>query len=715
MSDNRATLPSALAQPQAPINALVGPPIQLGAYGQQPATLPQPSADLRAPIVAAPLPAQATAPPAVAGILSQKDPAFDQFWARMLPGESGGADVPNQQYKPGVTASGVAQITDTNWKAQAPKLGINATNPNAPGYFPTAMSAPPDYQKAVAKLMHREYGATPWDQAHGGALPVGADVAAADPGSPQALRAAALDAFQSAHAQELQSRAKLAAQLQGQSETLMRAATEAPPGSAERQKFLEEAQEQWREATKHYQYLSEHPPTEQPSTALSGFGALMLGLVALAGRRSAQPLTASLGAMGSALQAMNKGDMDTYKQQLDLWKYQSDMGLNLVKLHQEDITNILNSETMAWNQKQAQLSTLFKAAGLQTEAAKMENDPEAPYRYAQGLGDLMKNAELAQLKLFAAGTGLIKQNNYATALDAGKQAWYAAHPGQANIPATDLAKIQTDAAAKAGIQPPSKTETDPKAAAISKFLEENPQATAAEIANFARTVGQSGRQQATMLTRLTAAGNEVSGALQNLMELPVTANLGVFGGTQYQTADTLTDAVHRALARSLTPQEVQDLQATTLGLSRGLATLEATGVSQGLVGLAKQMEREVPQSGDTPLTVMRKYADVRQIVERAMETVKSTSAVPETQTALLDKIVAEVKRAVPFTVHDVNMLERSPDDPATVKAFSARVFANQRGGGSLPTVTSQAQYDALAPGAYYTGPDGGSYQKPGNK
>ncbi|HSS23224.1 MAG TPA: hypothetical protein VLL82_02170, partial [Mycobacterium sp.] len=59
------------------------------------------------PAAAPPAPAGDT-PSAVNDLLAQHDPAFDSFWARMVPGESGGKNVPNERYDATHTASGPA-------------------------------------------------------------------------------------------------------------------------------------------------------------------------------------------------------------------------------------------------------------------------------------------------------------------------------------------------------------------------------------------------------------------------------------------------------------------------------------------------------------------------------------------------------------------------------------------------------------------------------
>jgi hypothetical protein len=111
--------------------------------------------------------AEPAPPQAVTDLLAQRDPTWDRDLPRILAGESSGqGDVPNWRYDLRHTASGPLQITDTNWHAIAPRLGIDTT------HYPTAMSAPRSWQLAVGKLMHRMYGLAPWDTAHGGSQPV---------------------------------------------------------------------------------------------------------------------------------------------------------------------------------------------------------------------------------------------------------------------------------------------------------------------------------------------------------------------------------------------------------------------------------------------------------------------------------------------------------------------------------------------------------------
>lgn len=88
---------------------------------------------------------------------SVKSDGWEKAWPLIKHYESrDGENVPNYRYDETHTASGVGQITDTNWHNLAPDLGIDVKK------YPTAMSAPEDDQEKVA---HQLYSL---DRARGG-------------------------------------------------------------------------------------------------------------------------------------------------------------------------------------------------------------------------------------------------------------------------------------------------------------------------------------------------------------------------------------------------------------------------------------------------------------------------------------------------------------------------------------------------------------------
>lgn len=198
--------------------------------------------------------------------------------------------------------------------------------------------------------------------------------------------------------------------------------------------------------------------------------------------------------------------------------------------------------------------------------------------------------------------------------------------------------------------------------------------------------GGPGRQAQTAILRVTAAGNELAAAAKNLVDLPIGATAGMFSGLQGLPPDQMKGAFLRSLANKVTPEDAQAILVSFQGVARAVAQLEAVGAAQGLVGLTKTAQVLMPLEGDSAATVLRKYAELRQIAERAMETMASAPDVGNDQKKLLAKITKEVEEAVPWTVGDVNRITRNPTDES-VKEFARKVGASgaPRGGRSQPS------------------------------
>jgi hypothetical protein len=228
--------------------------------------------------------------------------------------------------------------------------------------------------------------------------------------------------------------------------------------------------------------------------------------------------------------------------------------------------------------------------------------------------------------------------------------------------------------------------------------------------------GAGGRQAETQFVRITQASNEVSAAVANLVDLPIGATTGWFMGVQTDRPGELANAVRRSLASTMTSDESKSVITSFQGVARSLAILESAGSAQGLVGLTTAAQTLAPQQGDSGFTVIRKYAEIRQIVERAIETLKAAPSLqqqPQMQT-LLDKVRSEIKQTVPWSVKDVNALQRDPSDER-VTDFAQRMKAAgaATGGTAPPTINTQKEYDALPAGApFIWGPDGQKGTKP---
>lgn len=186
-----------------------------------------------------------------------------------------------------------------------------------------------------------------------------------------------------------------------------------------------------------------------------------------------------------------------------------------------------------------------------------------------------------------------------------------------------------------------------------------------------------GRQQ-QMVGRLSLAGNEIPAALHNLVQLPITATAGVFGGVQGESPKTLADGIRRALANELTPQDAQDVLVSFQGVSRNIAAIEAAGAAQGLVGLTQRADVLMPRAGDTGETILRKYAEIRQLTERGLASLKNMPGLTDKQQKALSEMIEETRREVPWTVEDVNNLKRGKGE--SVLDFARKIGAAKSGG-----------------------------------
>ena len=68
----------------------------------------------------------------------------------------GGQNIPNYRFDARHTAFGPWQVTDSNWKSIAPKVGIDLSQ------YPTTRSAPVDMQRKVAQHLYDTEGYAPW-------------------------------------------------------------------------------------------------------------------------------------------------------------------------------------------------------------------------------------------------------------------------------------------------------------------------------------------------------------------------------------------------------------------------------------------------------------------------------------------------------------------------------------------------------------------------
>lgn len=184
---------------------------------------------------------------------------------------------------------------------------------------------------------------------------------------------------------------------------------------------------------------------------------------------------------------------------------------------------------------------------------------------------------------------------------------------------------------------------------------------------------QSGRE-AIFTQRVIQSANQASKDLHNVVQLPMTASTGVFGGRKQGPG--LLDATKEVLANKVTSQEVQAYNVMSTGFQRSLAAIESAGLMPS-GSLTHQMDAVLFKEGDTNLTKLHKLAQTRQIVESGMETVVENPRVSEMEKNHAKSIVENLRKAVPFTHEDLIKLQAAQEiNPnATLKDVVGKVGA----------------------------------------
>jgi lysozyme-like protein len=184
-------------------------------------------------------------------------------------------------------------------------------------------------------------------------------------------------------------------------------------------------------------------------------------------------------------------------------------------------------------------------------------------------------------------------------------------------------------------------------------------------------IGGQGKQAAQQIQSMIGASSELVGEARNLMELPSEATLGLFQGLQSTPAGELSDAVKRVLANKMTPEQNTDVSTSFQGVANALAQIEGQGRAMGLVGLREMSKGLAPMENDTLGNRLRKYATIRQLMERNMNAMNASPNITREQKAELATLREEMATVIPFTVSEVNKLQHGDKESV---AQAARKF-----------------------------------------
>lgn len=196
--------------------------------------------------------------------------------------------------------------------------------------------------------------------------------------------------------------------------------------------------------------------------------------------------------------------------------------------------------------------------------------------------------------------------------------------------------------------------------------------------------------------RLMIAANDVAKTLSAIRQLPAGTTLGIAGGAQTALGPDLVDNMRKGLMNAATPEASQVLATLSNGLGRSLAILAAAGSATGLVGLSQALAKDVPATGDKGYNVLTKLADMRQIAEAALEVVATDPNLSDDQKKELSSIKDQITAAVPFTTAEV-VQKAFNRTPANMIDLARKLgVLKDQGGGDMPAGATKSA----------TGPDG---------
>ena len=180
------------------------------------------------------------------------------------------------------------------------------------------------------------------------------------------------------------------------------------------------------------------------------------------------------------------------------------------------------------------------------------------------------------------------------------------------------------------------------------------------------TINLTGGRESVYVQRMMMGANQAAKDLSNVVQLPLTASTGLFGGRRQGAG--LLDAGKEVLANKATGQEAQAYNAMATGFQRSLAQIESAGLMPS-GSLTHQMDAVLFKEGDTNLTKMHKLAQTRQIVEAGMEVIQANPRVSPSEKEKIKSVLDSIRKSVPFTHSDLISLQalQETNPAATLK------------------------------------------------
>jgi hypothetical protein len=172
-----------------------------------------------------------------------------------------------------------------------------------------------------------------------------------------------------------------------------------------------------------------------------------------------------------------------------------------------------------------------------------------------------------------------------------------------------------------------------------------------ELAQMRMQQGGGGKQQQFVVQRAVNSLGGVASAVESINRLPAGTTTGVL--PNLQTKDGMLNAMRNFAGRKVSPSEEKAMETLFTGITRNLASIEASGSATGLVGLAGQIEKLRPVAGDTAFDVALKMADIRRIAVENTTPLVQSGLMPAQQAQVAQQLIQRIEKAIPYTTEDV--------------------------------------------------------------
>lgn len=144
----------------------------------------------------------------------------------------------------------------------------------------------------------------------------------------------------------------------------------------ESMKRIREAQDKADEAQTAATKALAEPPKHPDQDAIKKMGGLATVVGILGGLFTRAPMTASLNAAASAMEAYNKGDEKNYDLAYKQWQTQTDMMFKVAEMQTSRVSEIMSNEQMGLNERRTMLDVMLRASGLSqlADAARINGE-----------------------------------------------------------------------------------------------------------------------------------------------------------------------------------------------------------------------------------------------------------------------------------------------------------------------------------------------------